>query len=397
MRAMQQSKFEQRAIRPRVRRPSRSRAGAILPLVAILIPTLIILIGFSVNIAYMELARTELRLTCDSAVKAALVNYGATQSQSKAISFAQGVATRNTVGGQTLAIPSGSFVFGNSVKQSSGAYQFKAGATPINSVQITGTASVQVPFAAMISSGDFMCTQMSYATRISHDIVLVLDRSASMAFDLSGNEFVYPPDRTLYSPLQSYFTPPSTTASRWAALTSAVNSFVSVLQARNLDVRVALVTYADNFSLGNYSATQASLDVPLTSSYALVPTAMNVWGTTPLLGDTDISAGLALAQGELTGSLARTTADRTIILLTDGVATTGDTNIAALTSSYRTGSAIVTHVITFGGEAATGSIQSMMMAAAANGNGMFFNAATSSQLQTAFQTIADSLPAVLVK
>ena len=35
--------------------------------------------------------------------------------------------------------------------------------------------------------------------------------------------------------------------------------------------------------------------------------------------------------------------------------------------------------------------------AASNGNGMFFNAATAAQLQQAFQQIADSLPAVLIK
>ena len=382
---------------PQSQNQSDARLGAMAPTVAMLMPMIIIFVGYSVNIAYMELTRTELRLTCDSAVKAALVNYGATQSQTTAVAFAQGVSSQNHVGGQALTIPPGNFKFGTSIRQANGTYAFTAGTKPVNSVQVTGTASVSVPFAPMIASGKFVCSESSYATRVSHDIVLVLDRSASMAFDLSGSEFVYPPDRTLYSPLQSYFTPPSTTASRWAALNSAVNSFVSVLQARNLDVRVGLVTYAEDFTLGSYSATQASLDLPMTANYASIVTAMDVWGATPLMGDTNIAAGLAFAQSELTGARARTTSDRTIILLTDGVATTGNTNIPSLTSSYRTGSAIVTHVITFGGEAATGTVQTSMMNAASNGNGMFFNAATAAQLTTAFTTIADSLPAVLVK
>ena len=241
------------------------------------------------------------------------------------------------------------------------------------------------------------CSEMSYATRVSHDIMLVLDRSASMAFDLSGSEFVYPADRTEYSPLQSYFTSPSPTASRWYELTVAVNSFISVLQARNLDVHVGLVTYAETYSIGNYSATEASLDCTLSSNCTPVQTAMNTSGQTPLLGDTNISAGLALAQGELTGSRARLTADRTIILFTDGVATTGNIDIASIATSYRTGSSIMMQVITFGGEAASGSVQTTMANAAANGNGSFYNAATSAQLTSAFQSIADSLPAVLVK
>lgn len=372
------------------------RHGAMIPVVALTMPIVILFIGYSVNIAYMQLMRTELRLTTDSAAKAALVNFGATNSQSSAIAFGKATSANNKVGGAVLSIPTSGFKFGNSTKQSNGAYVFNAGATPVNSVQVTATATTALPIGSMIPNGTFTCSKTAYATRVSHDIVLVLDRSASMAFDLSSSEFVYPPDRTLFSPLQSYFTPPSPTASRWAALTAAVNSFVTVLQARNLDVKVGLVTYAEDYSLGQYSSTVASLDKTLTTSTSSITTAMNAWGATPLLGDTNIAAGLALAQAELTSSRARSTADRTIILLTDGVATTGNTNIPGLTSSYRTGSSIVTHVITFGGEAATGSVATSMQTAAQNGNGMFFNAATAAQLQAAFQNIADSLPAVLV-
>ena len=157
----------------------------------------------------------------------------------------------NKVGGGPLTIPSGNFLFGSSSKQSNGTYTFIQGGTPINSVQVTGSTTVALPFGAMVSTGNYSCSELSYATRISHDILLVLDRSASMSFDLSGNEFSYPSDRTLYSPLQSYFTSPSPTASRWAALESAVNTFIAVLQARNLDVHVGLVTYAENYTLGN--------------------------------------------------------------------------------------------------------------------------------------------------
>jgi hypothetical protein len=63
----------------------------------------------------------------------------------------------------------------------------------------------------------------------------------------------------------------------------------------------------------------------------------------------------------------------------------------------RQNSKIVTHVIRFGGEAASGSYQTTMTNAAANGNGMYFNAPTAAQLTQAFQIIADSLPAVLIK
>lgn len=378
------------------RRNPSTRRGAMMPVVAMVIPIIMIFVGYSINIAYMELAQTELRLTCDSAAKAALINYGATNSSSTAIAFGQSISSNNKVMGQSVTIPSSKFIFGNSTKQSNGSYLFTASGTPVNSVQVTGASSVTLPFGFMIASGKYSCSELSYATRVSYNIMLVLDRSASMAFDLSGNEFVYPADRTLYSPLQSYFTTPSPTASRWASLTSAVNTFITVIQSRNLNVNVGLVTYAENYTLGSYSSQEATLDVGLTTNYASILTAMNNYGSAPLLGDTNISAGLALAQSELTSSAATPTSDLVIILFTDGVATTGNTNIPSLTSSYRTGSNIMTHVITFGGEAASGTVQTQMQSAAQNGNGLFFNAATSAQLQSAFQTIADSLPAVLV-
>jgi hypothetical protein len=156
------------------------------------------------------------------------------------------------------------------------------------------------------------------------------------------------------------------------------------------------VTFAENYTFGSYTATEASLDVSLTPTYSQIVTGMNVWGQTPLLGDTNMQAGIALAQGELTGPRARVTANRLMILLSDGVATTGNTNIASLTQAARTGSGIVTYTIAFGGEAASGTPQATMAGAAASGNGVFYNAPTASQLTTAFQQIADSLPAVLI-
>jgi Ca-activated chloride channel family protein len=373
----------------------RSRRGAIAALVAVTVPFMVLLACFALNVAYMEMVRQELKIACDSAAKAALVQVGATQQQATATSFAQTISNNNLVGGRTLNLASGSFQYGNATKNGSGIYAFTANGLPLNSVQVTGTASRSLFMTGLLPITTFNVNQTSVTTRISHDICLVLDRSASMAFDLSANEFQYPTDRT-GALIQNYFTAPSPTLSRWAALTVAVNNFISTLQARNLDVHISLVTYSETFALGNYSCTEATTDVPLTSNYALIAPAMNNYGNNPLLGDTNISSGLALAQAQLTGGAARTTSDRTIILLTDGVATTGNTNIPPITLGYAQNNKIVTHAITFGAEAASGTAQAAMQGAATNGNGMFFNAPTAAQLTTAFQTIADSLPAVLI-
>ena len=382
-------------LRLRWKRPS--RRGAILALGALLLPAIMIFVGFAINVSYMEMVRTQLRICTDSAAKAALINLGATQSQSSARPFARSVSASNTVAGTTVSFSDGNIEFGNTTKNGSGVYAFSSGGTPLNGSRVTGTVTVPLPFAAFMPGGNFTATQVSLTSRVSHDIVLVLDRSASMAFDLSSNEFSYPPDRTMYSPLQSYFTSPSPTASRWKALTDAVNSFVTVLQSRNLDAHVALVTYSETYSLGNYSATEASLDVPLTSNYSSITTAMNNWGNTPLLGDTNIQAGLNMGVAELTGPRARTTADRTIILLTDGIATSGSTDLAGMSLTNRSASKAVTYTIGFSGQAGTGVGQAALQGAATSGNGVYYYAPTAAQLTAAFQQIADSLPAVLIK
>ena len=131
---------------------------------------------------------------------------------------------------------------------------------------------------------------------------LVLDRSASMAFDLSDKEFQYPSDRANGTTFQNYFLPPSPTGSRWKSLSDAVGVFVTTLQTRQLDAQVAVVTYADAFSFGEYNSTQASKDVSLTKNYSLVTTAMTNWNKEELLGDTNIEAGLTLGRSTLKGT-----------------------------------------------------------------------------------------------
>ena len=57
----------------------------------------------------------------------------------------------------------------------------------------------------------------------------------------------------------------------------------------------------------------------------------------------------------------------------------------------------MTHVITFGGQASSGTVQTAMQNAANSGNGNFYTAPTAATLTQAFQDIADSLPAVLMQ
>jgi Ca-activated chloride channel family protein len=371
------------------------RRGGIVVLVAILMTVLVTLSVFAINLVYMEITRTELRIACDAAAKAAIVRLGSTQNQSSARTFAKTIAQKNPVGGGQLSLSDAQIEFGYATRTGTGAYSFTANQTPLNSARITGSRNVGMIFGGFLTTTSFTPQQQSIVMRVNHDIALVLDRSGSMAFDSSNMEFVYPPDRNFGTNFQNYFATPSLTASRWKSLADAVTEFTSVLTTRQLDAQVALTTFAEDYTFGSFSSVEASTDVALTKTYAQISSKMTDWNNTVLVGDTNIEAGLAQGRAALIGTGARLTAQRTIILLTDGVPTSGSTNLSTITANYRA-EGIVTHVITFGGQAASGTNQTRMQNAATSGYGQYYHAPNSATLNSVFRQIAEGLPAVYI-
>lgn len=378
------------------RSPRRAeRRGGIVVLVAILMTVLVTLSVFAINLVYMEITRTELRIACDAAAKAAIVRLGSTQSQSTARTFAKTIAQKNPVGGGQLSLTNAQIEFGYATRSGSGAYTFTKNQTPLNSARVTGSRNVGMIFGGFLTTTSFTPTQQSIVMRVNHDIALVLDRSGSMAFDSSSSEFAYPPDRNFGTNFQNYFATPSLTASRWKSLSDAVSEFTNVLTTRQLDAQVALTTFSEDYTFGSFSSVEASTDVPLTKTYAQINTKMADWNTKVLVGDTNIEAGLAQGRSALIGTGSRLTAQRTIILLTDGVPTSGSTNLATITAGYRS-QGIVTHVITFGGQAASGTNQTRMQSTATSGYGQYYHAPNSATLNSVFRQIAEGLPAVYI-
>jgi Mg-chelatase subunit ChlD len=364
-------------------------------LVAILMTVLVTLSVFAINLVYMEITRTELRIACDAAAKAAIVRLGSSQSQSNARSYAQTVAQLNPVAGSQLTLSSGQIEFGYASRNAGGTYTFIANQTPLNSARVTGSRNVGMIFGGFLSTTSFTPQQQSIVMRVNHDIALVLDRSGSMAFDTTNSEFGYPADRNFGTNFQNYFTSPSLTNSRWKYLSDAVTAFNTVLTTRQLDAQVALTTFAEDYTFGSFSSVEASTDVPLTKTYSQISSKMTEWNTKVLVGDTNIEAGLAQGRAALIGANSRLTAQRTIILLTDGVPTSGTTNLATIAANYRA-EGIVTHVITFGGQAASGANQTRMQNTAASGYGQYYHAPDSATLTSVFRQIAEGLPAVYI-
>ena len=83
---------------------SKLRRGAVLPLFAVLLPVLVILCAFAINVAYMQLTRTELKIATDAAARAGGRAWSHHQSVSQAQLFARRAAVRNRVSGKQVRI-----------------------------------------------------------------------------------------------------------------------------------------------------------------------------------------------------------------------------------------------------------------------------------------------------
>src|SRR6185436_12607468 len=88
----------------RSRTRSAARRGAMLVLIAICLPLCIIMAAFAVDVAWMQLTRTELRTATDAAARAAAKELSLSQDENKARQRAKDVALRNKVAGDPLKL-----------------------------------------------------------------------------------------------------------------------------------------------------------------------------------------------------------------------------------------------------------------------------------------------------
>ncbi len=367
------------------------RTGGMLVLVAFLLPVLLAIVGFSVDLANMQRVRTELRAATDLSSKAAAhalslatvddPDYGTVEARSAA----NAVAAANRVSGQPLQFATSDFVFGRSVKQGGGNWLFAAGATPFNSVKLTGrrTASslggaVSLNFGGLYGQPTFEPTTTATSSFRVVDICLVLDRSSSMKLSvddpaglMSGGD-----PRTCQNPYSD---------SRWIALETAVNIFATQLEQSAASEYLALVTFAGGgYAPCGETNTTVSTDQGLTSNITSVRDAMWVRSNSIWNGMTDIEAGIQRATSVLTSSPARASAEKVMIVFTDGVYTEDDPEDAAEDAND---DGITIHTITF----SNGANQDDMQDVAEAGGGASYHAPDAATLSNIFFDLAGSI------
>lgn len=386
----------QRAVRSRIHR---SRRGVFIPLAIFLLASTAVVCGYCINVAYMELVRSEQRLATDAAAKAASVVLGKTQSSTEAQTRAIQIANRHRVAGQTMPMSAADFVFGVCDRGAGNAMTFTPGprGSLLNAVQVNsnldslpqGGASMAV-FPAMLSPDHFSPQMRAIAARVDLDVCVVVDRSGSMAWDLSNTPWSYPGELNGGSSIQNYFQLADPSLSRWAALSNSMDIFLDTVEANPFDIHVGMASYSSNFIFGVYESTVATLDQKLTNDYSLIRTKLNEIAAEPLIGNTNIAAGMREGINALTDvATTRTTACKTMILITDGVMTQGDDPVGIATLAFQ--SNIRVHTIAFSAQAD----QTLMQNVAHAGGGNFYYAPSAESLNATFREIAETLPAML--
>lgn len=376
-----------------------NRKGTIIVLSAFMLVMLSIIAALCMNSAYIALAKTEMRLATDAAAKAASITYGMTGSVDAARLRGRQICQRHSVAGAPLQIRNIDVSFGAATPTANGRYEFTLDGTPTNSTKVhasfvrrVGSVAALPALGQLLGKDEFELEEDSIATRLDNDICLVVDRSGSMAWDLTNEAYSYPGELNGKSIIQNYFLAPHATLSRWAALRSSVDTFLTVLDTNPYHPRVSLVSYASNFEFGLFDSIVSSIDQPLTLDFNAVRSKLATLGNKPLIGNTNIAAGLRDGIATLTEQEAsRPNATHNLILLTDGIMTQGDdpVELAALALSQN----IKVHTITFSAQAD----QTLMQDVATAGGGTYHHAPDAATLHAIFEQLAETLPAMLIQ
>ncbi len=173
---------------------SRSRRGAIVVLVSILMIVFVILVAFSVDVSYMALIRSQQTAAVDAASKAGISTFVRTNGDyAAARTAAIEVAKQNLVANRPLLLSSDQIEFGRSDLQANQTWAFTKNGLPTNAVRIrslmsetTAAGKVDLFFSKTFSDGTFRPYHVSIASNFDQELCLVLDRSHSMCFDESG-------------------------------------------------------------------------------------------------------------------------------------------------------------------------------------------------------------------
>lgn len=405
-----------------------NRRGNLLILTAFLLPVMFLLAAFTINLAYMQLSRTELLVATDAAARSGGRTLSEFQDTQAAKDAAAITAALNNVAGVPLQVDADDQVaFGYAANDQYGVGRFEfvevnesdvqSGDSLANAVRVNGYrmndygGTVQLPFPGFGLEQAWDLQVESVAMQVDRDIALVLDRSGSMDW----KTYSWPPgtspwQTSIYSQAvdegllvrnyyggysyasgvstydyqdwvwSEYYELGDSPNTPWEDLEIAVDTFLQVLEGTVQSERVSLSSYA----------TTASQDLKLTGNY---PSVLDKLDQLYPVGSTAIGEGMRKGYPTLfEEGYARPLAAKTMIVMTDGMHNTGVDPVqvaSEIVAQYN----VTIHSVTF----SPGADQVRMQQVADIGGGQHYHADSGEELIAAFREIANNLPTILTK
>jgi hypothetical protein len=282
-----------------------------LVLIAVLMIIFLATVAISVDVAYMQLVRSELRASTDAAAKGAVVTLGLTGDVAAARQQAMEIARQNTVAGRDLILESQDIVFGSGQLNADGSIDFIPNASPYCAAQVTGrklgsspSGSAALFFGGLLGTPEFETSLDAIAAFRDRDMVVVVDRSDSM----SGGPFIQ--------------------------LQAAVDVFLQALEENQTNERVGLASYAE----------MAFPECNLTTDLAYVRAVMNSLSTAR--ARTNIGDGIDMGRYLLVADPGAGLREKVMIVMTDGYHNMGTDPLVAAVRARDSG--IMIHTVTFG-------------------------------------------------
>ncbi len=379
------------------------RRGAMVPLFAVVIIVLLAAALFSVDIAYIQLSCTQLRSAVDNSAKAAaaaLAN-GATPEEAKAIAIE--VASKNNVGGRQLSIDASQIELGSLRPQSSGRWTFLPSESPLVAARIDvrlqeneSGGPLSLFFGRVFGVNEFRPSSRATAGNLQTDIVLAYDRSHSMCFDCTGVDWQYPPG--VPPPYESIKYAPSNTGTRWQSLMRATDIFFTEVDKNSVPPRIGLVSWASTIGTSSFeyamtgmTSPEVTYETPVGASSTDMRSKLQAKSTVPMLGGTNMTAGLRAALNHLLAADDGKPRWRMIILFSDGEWNTGGdpaTLIPALKAAN-----VQVHTIRMLVSPKTTTMQDIAEAT----GGKLFVTNNDAEMADAFREIAGTLPVALIE
>ena len=207
----------------------RNREGVILMLMVVLLPVLIILSAIAINLAQLELVNTELQIATDVATRGGGAAWTETGDINEAVEAALLVASLNDVHNEPYVLARENVVFGSAARPDQGRYVFtaadpqpdpenvRANQVLISSIQVSGSVDTNL-FFRVGEVSNVLQAASAVTSQVNRDIVLVADRSGSMAY-FEDEQFLYNTFTRIYNCL--LYTSPSPRDQRGSRMPSS--------------------------------------------------------------------------------------------------------------------------------------------------------------------------------